>query len=455
MTFAEFRERLPRVRGRGGILEIWLLAYPAIIMMISHTVMATIDTLMVSRLGTSEIGAVSLGALMTWTFYSLFNGMIQSTNTFVAQFYGADDREECARFTWQGIWLALVGGLILYALSFTGGYFFQVMRPSPEVAEAGTGYLRISLMGGGFFLVYLNLSCFFRGTGDTKTPMKVAIAANVVNVIGDYLLIFGHFGLPRMEVEGAAVATVFASLSGAIIFLALFLRRRFHEKFGTRTLLAFSAERMARMIRVGLPIGVQYFLDIGSFLVFSAYIGRMGDGPLAANHIVIRILSFSFMPCYGISIAATSLVGQYIGAKDYPSSETSGYSAIRIGVAYTALVAAAFLLFPQGLARIFSTDPEVVDYTRRILVLAALFQVFDGVQMIVSGALRGAGDTRWPMLIAVLYAWALFIPLAWVFGDLLEGGVVGAWGGATIYIILLGGTLFLRYRSGAWKRMAI
>jgi MATE family multidrug resistance protein len=310
-------------------------------------------------------------------------------------------------------------------------------------------------MGGGFFLVYLNLSCFFRGTGDTKTPMKVAIAANVVNLVGDYLLIFGHFGFPRMEVKGAAVATVFASLSGALIFLVLYLRRSFHARFRTRSLFAFSRERMIRMIRVGIPIGIQYFLDIGSFLVFSAYIGRMGDGPLAANHIAIRILSFSFMPCYGISIAATSLVGQYIGAKDFPSSETSGYNAIRIGLLYTAVIAVVFLLFADELAGIFSTEPDVLRFSSRILLLAAVFQIFDGVQMISSGSLRGAGDTRWPMIVAVLYTWFLFIPLAYVFGDILGGGVVGAWVGATIYIILLGATLLLRYRSGAWKTMKI
>lgn len=436
-------------------MEIWLLAYPAIIMMISHTVMSTIDTLMVSRLGTVELGAVSLGSLLVWTFYSLFNGMIQGTNTFVAQHYGAGEREECTRFTYQGVYLAIVSGVLLYLMSFTGRYLFGVMGPSEQVQVVGNEYLKISMMGGGFFLIYLTFSCFFRGIGDMKTPMRVAIYANIVNVIGDYILIFGKFSFPRMEVRGAATATVIANLAGAVIFLILFLRGKFKTEYKSRLLTAFSWERMWRMIHVGFPIGIQFLLDIGSFLVFSAYIGRMGDSQLAANHIAIRIMSFSFMPCYGISIAATSLVGQYIGALDIPSSEKSGYTAIKIGIFYTAIIATCFLLFSEELARIFSEDPYVVDFSEKILFLAALFQLFDGVGMIASGSLRGAGDTRWPMVAGVLYSWFLFLPLMYVFGGLLEGGVVGAWLGGTVYIIALGITLFLRFKSGVWKTMKI
>ncbi len=455
MTFAELQEKMPRIRGKGGYLEIWLLAYPAIIMMISHTVMSTIDTLMVSRLGTVEIGAVSLGALLVWTFYSLFNGTIQGTNTFVAQYYGSEEKEECTRFTYQGVYLAIGSGIVLYLLSYTGRYLFQVMGPSEQVQVLGNEYLKISLLGGGFFLIYLTFSCFFRGIGDTKTPMKVAIYANIVNMIGDYILIFGKFGFPRMEVKGAAAATVFAEIAGAVIFLVLFLRGKFKIEYKSRHLTAFSAQRMWRMIRVGFPIGIQFLLDIGSFLVFSAYIGRMGDNQLAANHIVIRIMSFSFMPCYGISIAATSLVGKYIGASDIQSSENSGYSAIKIGFLYTAIIAACFLLFSENLTGIFSEDPAVVDFSKKVLYLAALFQVFDGMGLIASGSLRGAGDTRWAMIAGVLYSWLVFLPLMYLFGGFLEGGVIGAWIGGTVYITALGITLFLRYRSGAWKKMKI
>ncbi len=457
MTFAELQERMPgiRIRGKGSYTEIWLLAYPAIIMMISHTVMTTIDTLMVSRLGTVELGAVSLGGILVWTFYSLFNGLIQSTNTFVAQYFGAGEKEECARFTYQGIFLALISGIILYSLSHTGRFLFEVMGPSEQVQVKGNGYLRISMIGGGFFLVYLTLSCFFRGIGDTKTPMKVAIVANIVNVFGDYLLIFGKFGFPRMEVEGAAVATVSSSLVGALIFLVLFLRKRYDQEYRTRSTASFSPDRMWRMIKIGMPTGVQYLLDMASFLVFSAFIGRMGDSQLAANHIVIRIMSFSFMPCWGISIAATSLVGQYIGAKDIETAEMSGYNAIRIGVLYTAIIGATFLLFSESLVRIFSSDTAVVGFGRNIIVMAAFFQVFDGIGMIASGSLRGAGDTRWPMVAMILCSWLLFIPLMYLFGGVLGGGVTGAWIGGTIYISTLGAALFVRFKGGAWKGMKI
>jgi MATE family multidrug resistance protein len=357
--------------------------------------------------------------------------------------------------TWQGLYLCLLFWAALVLLGYWSDFFFNLMKPSDQVRQLGTSYARIRLAGGGFFTIYLCLSCFFRGIGNTKTPMKVVIVANLINIIFDYLLIFGKLGFPPMGVRWAAIATVFANLVAALSLLRIFLSRRYHDLCSSRHTIGLKWVEMKRLLRIGSPIGVQYFLDMGSFLVFAAMIGRMGDQQLAAHNIAIRLLSLSFMPCFGISIAATSLVGQYLGRKDPQQAIISGYTAIKLGLLYSLSVAILFLTLRHELISVFDDSTRVLRYGSSILLLAAAFQLFDAVGIISSGGLRGAGDTRWTMAVGVSYAWALFVPLSLLFGYGLGLGVVGAWIGATIYIIVFGLTLFWRFWSKKWMAIRI
>ncbi len=440
---------------RGNYREVWILAFPAILTMMSQTVMSLVDMWMVGRLGTAELAAVGLAGTLVWCIFSFFNGTVSSVNTFVAQYYGAGEHEKCSSNTWQGLFLTVLFGVILAVIGYWSGLFFDLMRPSPQVRQLGMAYTRIRMMGGGFFVAYLTLSCFFRGIGNTKTPMKAVIVANLVNILFDWILIFGKFGFPRLEVRGAAIATVFANVVAAVWLLSIFLTRRYDAIFRSRRTIRLHWPEMQRMLRIGTPIGVQYFLDMGSFLVFAAMIGRMGDVQLAASNISIRLLSLSFLPAFGISIAATSLVGQYIGRKDPDRAILSGYTAIKMGLFYSASIAVIFLFLRERLIGLFDDSAEVLLYGSRILLLAAVFQLFDAVGIVSSGGLRGAGDTRWIMIVGVSYAWLLFVPLALLFGYTLGMGVVGAWGGATIYIIIFGLTLFWRFWSKKWMTIKI
>jgi Na+-driven multidrug efflux pump len=202
-------------------------------------------------------------------------------------------------------------------------------------------------------------------------------------------------------------------------------------------------------------MGVQFFLDSASFSVFGAFIARMGDAPLAASNAAISLMSTSFMPLVGISVATTTLVGQFIGAKELDHARKSGYTAIKLGILYAALVASNFFIFPRYLILIISKEPEVIELGARILMLAGIFQLSDGFGICANGALRGAGDTRFVMVVGLSYAWFLFIPLAYFFGYTLKGGVVGAWIGATIYIVIYGITVFVRFRRGKWESIRI
>ncbi|MBT5873926.1 MAG: hypothetical protein HOH43_10940, partial [Candidatus Latescibacteria bacterium] len=210
-----------------------------------------------------------------------------------------------------------------------------------------------------------------------------------------------------------------------------------------------------RVIRVGAPIGVQRFLDIGSFVIFSALIGRLGDGQLAANQIAIQMMSISYMVGLSIGMASTVLVGQYIGAKNLDMAERSTYSALKLAIIYMFLIGLTFIAFPVELVSIFNDEPDVIKYGRQGLMFAAIFQAFDALAVVLIGSLRGAGDTRWTMMAALVGAWVIFLPLSYYLAITLKMDFFGAWMAATVYICGLGLACYYRFRKGVWKTMTI
>ena len=439
----------------GGYREVWLLAYPTIISMASRTMMWFADTAMVGRLGATEQGAVGLAGILTWTFFAFFSGVLVSINTFVAQRYGANDRTGIASITWQGLYITLVSyGVVLFISQFTET-FFVLMKHSPEVQHLGVTYARIRLYSGLPLFISFCIGGFLRGIGDMKTPMRIELVANLINVGFDYLLIFGHFGFPRLEVAGAAIASLIASIIAAISYLVVFLSPRSNRQFQTRSRFRIDFGEIRRVLRIGTPMGVQFFLDLGSFTVFAALIGRMGDVQLAANQVAITLMSTSFMPLHGISLAATTLVGQYIGKEKLHFARKSGYTAIKMGVAYTCIVAIVFATVPGFLFSALSTDREVIRLGRSLLLLVAIFQLLDGFGICAAGALKGAGDTLFTMVVGIGSAWLFFLPLVYGLGVTLGYGIVGAWVGATIYIVLIGVIYLLRFCGNRWEKIQI
>lgn len=451
----EIRDSKGGMEGPGGYREVWLLAYPIVVTMLSRTAMMFVDTAMVGRLGSTELAAVGLAGILTWTLFSFFQGFLGSVNTFVAQRYGAGNQRGITVVAWQGIYLALGSYLLILLINQFTEPAFALMKPSPEVQRLAGIYTKIRLYGGITVFISFGLGGFLRGIGDTKTPMRIEILANIVNLLLDYLLIFGKFGCPRLEIVGAAIATLIAGAVAAVCYFVVFLSRKSNQAFQTRSYFQIDFRDLRRVLRIGLPMGVHNLMDLGSFTVFVALVGRMGDIALAANNAGVTLISTSFMPLYGFSMAATTLVGHYIGAGQLPYARRSGYTAIKMGVVYTFFVAIAFFAVPEFLISLVTPNPEVIRLGTRLLFFAALFQLSDGFGICASGALKGAGDTFFTMCVSIGYAWLLFLPLAYALGFWLGYGVPGAWCGATIYIILAGITYFLRFRSNRWERIRI
>jgi len=445
--------RAPPVRG--GMREVFTLAAPVVLTQLSATAMGVVDSAMVGRLGSTSLAAVGFASIWIWTIFSLVYGTASGIQIFVSQSDGAGDRHGCGRWAWHGFYAVAPVTLLLVAVLLPlAGPLLALLGPSAELQATAVTYLTARLAGEAAFAGMMVLNSFFRGLGDTRTPLYVALLANAVNAVLDYGLIFGELGLPAWGVQGAGVATAVGSWVGAVTLYALFRRRRIDAEFDTRPVRPDRAA-IARFLRTSAPIGGQWCLGMTAFAGFTTVVARMGDSSMAASQAFIMLLSLSFMQAVGISVAASTLVGRYVGARDEASARLAFQSSLRIGLALSILVAILFVAVPTPLLRIFTDDPAVVSLGRPLLVIGALFQIFDFMAIVAEGALRGAGDTRWPLAVHTALGWGFFVPVAYVLGVILEGGLTAAWFGGLLYICALALAMVQRFRSGAWRRIRI
>jgi MATE family multidrug resistance protein len=398
---------------------------------------------------------VGFASIWMWTLFSLLIGTASGIQTFVSQADGANHPERCGRWAWHGFYAVVPAAGVLTALLLPlVGPLLALLGPSPELQATAAAYTTSRLAGEAAFVFAMVMTSFFRGLGDTRTPLYATLLANAVNAVLDYGLIFGELGLPAWGVRGAGAATAVGSWVGAIAMFVAFRRRRVAERFDTRPI-APNPSEIARFLRTSAPIGGQWCIGMTSFAFFTTVVARMGDESMAASQAFVMLLSLSFMQAIGISTAASTLVGRYVGANDPESVDRSFRSSIRIGLGLSSFIALLFIAIPGPLLRIFSDDPGVVSLGRPLLAVGALFQIFDFLAIVTEGALRGAGDTRWPFVIETALGWGFFIPLAYTLGVALEGGLTGAWIGGLIYVIALAALLLRRFNSGAWRRIGI
>ncbi|RIK94723.1 MAG: hypothetical protein DCC71_23300 [Proteobacteria bacterium] len=439
----------------GGVREVVLLAYPIVLTQISHTAMHVVDSIFVGRIGAAELGALGFASIWLWTVYCVFNGALNGVQTFVSQAHGAGRHRECGRWAWQALWsLAPATAATMFGFAFAAPALLAWLAPTPELIEPVIAYVRMRPVGFVGLTLWIALSAFFRGIGDTRTPLVAAIAAEAVNAVLSYGLVLGHLGLPRLGIAGAGLSTSIAEWVGALVLLGAFLRPRIRRAYETSPAAPRLAE-IRRFLWTGAPIGGQWLLDMSSFALFTTLVARMGTASAAANQAMISLLSLSFMQAYGIGLAATTLVGRYKGAEDLDSATRAYHSALKLAVGLALAIAALFVGAPELLTRMYTDDAEVLALARPLLALGAAFQLFDALQIVASGALRGAGDTRWPFLVQTALAWLVRLPLAWLLAMTLGYGVVGAWYAEFVFITILSIAVMWRFRAGVWREVRI
>ncbi len=441
--------------GAGSIGEVGLLAFPIVLTQLSQTTMHVVDSIFVGRLGAAELGGLGFAGVWLWTVASVFTGLATGVQTFVSQHHGAGDEKACGGWLWQGIYAAApAAALGLFGFAALSGPLWSALGTTPEIQRHAVDYVHMRPIGLTGLVLWTALAAFFRGFGETRTPLVATVVANLTNAALAYGLVFGKLGLPAWGIAGAGAATSISEWVGVTVLAIALSRRRVEGRFATRPVRP-DARAIRRFLRTGAPIGGQWFLDMAAFAIFTTLVAQMGTAAMAATQATISLLSVSFMQAIGIGLATTTLVGRYKGAADLPAAVRSYRSALKLAVGLAGMVAALFVLAPEMLARLYTSDAEVLRLARPLFALAAAFQLFDALQIVAGGALRGAGDTRWPFLAQTLLAWLLRLPLVWLFAFALEGGVVGAWYAEFSFVLALTAVLGWRLRSGAWQAVRI
>lgn len=445
--------------------EVMGLSLPVIVAMASHTLMGLVDTVMLAHYGPNELAASGAAGVMAFVVGAFIFGTANCTSTFVSQSMGRGQKEECARYTWQGIYFGLAAQALTVPLVVFPHEVFRLFRLGSAVEGPAGVYFGLRMLHVAGTAAYASLSSFFQGISRPSVPMWAAILANLFNALADYVLIFGKLGLPAMGIAGAATATVVASYLQVLLLLAVFLSKPMHDEFRTRSHPGPDPGRFWRLMAIGAPSGLNFMLDVASWAVFTnALLGPLGRNVLAANTAVHSITSLSFMPAVGMNKGVTVLVGQYIGRANIPAAKRMAYAGLKLSVAYMFLMGIAFFVLRYPLMSFFvPSDPKVAAADRAaiqhigstMLLLAAIFQAFDAVGIVMIGALRGAGDTRFSAIVGVALAWGVLLPLGWLLTYPAGLGYVGAWLAAAVQIALLGGILFWRFASEAWRKIDI
>lgn len=432
------------------------LAAPMVVANISFTVMQFVDRFMVSRLGTDALAAILPAGYVGFLPGAFAIGVMTSVNTFVSQSLGRGDKKACSNYCWQAIYMGLAYGAIVLAIMWPAApAIFEMMGHAPAVAAMEVIYLRIMLYVQILAVFVWASSQFFMGVHRPVVMMYSAIAGQVVNVAANYVLIFGKLGFPAMGIAGAAWGTFIGIAAASVIRMAVFLFGDINTTFGSRRSLNVDFVRMKDLLKVGLPAGIGLMVNIALWgVILFGMVGRFGKDALAATSAVLSCVSVSVMPVVGLATALTAAVGKSIGQgkKDVAVKQTG--VCLRIGLAYMGLIGLCLLLFRGPIMAFWSSDDKVISIGVKIIVLAAIYQVFDAATLTYNGSLRGAGDTLW---LAAVSAFGVIVVLglgSLVIIKLFPGlGVLGPWTGATLSVITMGLANRWRFQSNRWMRI--
>ena len=429
---------------RVEVRSMTTLAVPVVLAEMGWFTMSLVDTVMVGPLGPAAIGAVGTGSILFMTLMVFGFGTLLALDTFVSQSFGAGRIDECHRWLFAGVQLATLLSVVLMAASVAGLALLPAVGFHPELLGELTSYMTHLVWSAPPLLAYVVFRRYLQAMNLVRAIMVALVAANVMNAFVNWALIFGNMGMPAMGVAGAAYATVVSRVVLAVSLLGII----FYNERGTPSGLhdvpfKWEGRRVWRLFQLGWPAAMQITLEVGVFAAASALAARIGPLASAANQVVLNIAGFIFMIPYGIGSAAAVRVGQAVGRRDAPGVRRAGWAALSLASAVMTGAAVLFLTVPAALIRVYSTDATVVDVGIVLLFICSVFQLFDGLQTVATGALRGLGDTRTPMVLNLVGHWAIGLPIGYVLCFNRGWGVAGLWAGLSVGLILIGGSLLM------------
>ena len=434
--------------------EIVRLALPVIAGMISHTTLNIVDMAMVGRLGDVALAAVGLGSFFILVAVLVFGALNIGTQAVTSRRLGEDRPEEYPRIVANSLLLAFVVGLAASAAGyFLTPWIFSLLSSDPGVVNTGIPYLEIRFLGLFTMVMIFTLRGFVFGIARVRIDMTVSIIVNLLNILLNWVLIFGKLGFPRLDVRGAALASVISTIIGLVLYLALVHWRILAGKVRCGAGL-LSSEIMRTIVRISAPRAVQSISIVG-FIVFLSFIGKIGVRELAISNIIFKAFNLSFMIGMSVGVASATLVGKSLGEGNQSLASRYGWRSAVIGSVLMGIVGTLFMFFPRQIMGIFSSSPETIELGVTAFRLLGAFQLLDGVGIVLSRTLQGAGSTVYVMICEIICVWVVMIPFSWLAVERYGGSMTVAWMGLYLYMIAFSLMMTWKFREGGWKKVRI
>jgi multidrug resistance protein, MATE family len=449
--------------------ELLVIAAPSVATMTSYTAMQFIDALMVSRIEPADpvyVAAQGNGGVMAFLPISIAMGFVGMVNSFVSQHLGAGQPRNAPAYVWTAMWLGLIWSILLIPYALALPAIFELQGHGERLIELESSYAQILVMGACVSIAAKAFSQFFFGLHRPWVVLIAAMFGNVVNVLFNYLLIYGNseLGIPALGVAGAAWGTVLGTVAELLVPLCVFLGPKLNKELGTRGAWRFSEARARELFSTGWAPALMIGSEMICWAIFmSSLVGQFGVEQNSASWIALRYMHMSFMPAVGISFAITAVVGKAMGAGRPDLARQRAWMGIKLAMGWMTFCAVMMLAFREPLVGLLinaDEDPEVaariISLGMKLMVVAAAFQLFDALGICIVGALRGAGDTVVPGVVTLILAWSLIVGLGWGFARFMpQWQAMGPWIAAGLYITAFGLFALLRFQQGKWEKIQL
>lgn len=445
-----------------GYTRIAQIAAPLILINATQVVMQLTDRKFLSMLSPAHLGAALPGGVLAFTLGAFFLVTTAFATPMIAQNFGRHNLEACAKIPWTAAWFGLGAGLICSWLVLPIGSmvinFFD--HNQPHIAGLELDYYLTLLPGIGFSCIMMAFTAFFSGRGITWVPSLIQLMVCALNIFLDWVLIFGKFGFPALEMAGAGFGTTLSQVFGMTITFLFFLFFAKQTHYPTRKFRFPDWGVLKTMIRFGSASGFNVFSDVGAFTVVVFLIGQLGEEAKVTCAIALSINMVAFAPLLGLSESVCILVGQFIGRKRLGQAQGIVYRALHIAFIYMCCTGTLFIIFGTDLINWFAPNSNLNDFSailndgRRVLICVAFFSFFDAVVFVTGGAMRGAGDTTVPMLILSSAHWLLWVPMTAILVH-FNFNMLAVWIYLILHMAFVSTLLFMRFRSGAWRKIKV
>ncbi|RUA34397.1 MAG: MATE family efflux transporter [Bacteroidetes bacterium] len=446
MKTTDFREHFKRN---------YQLAYPVVLSQLGHVLVGTADSVMVGRVGTEELAAVSVANAVFSVAMMFGIGVSFGLTPLIAQSDGEGDQRAGMRFLKHSFVINVLFGILLFCILLFGGFILDILNQPKDVVALAKPYLAIigfSLLP---FMVFQTFKQFAEGLSLTKQAMYITLSANVLNILLNYILIFGKLGFEPMGLIGAGWATL---ISRIIMAVAMVLFVQYYKVFSVYwnyfKVTVWNSKTFKSLLNLGVPTGFQYIFEVGAFASAAIMIGWMGAVPLASHQVAMNLASISYMMATGISAAATVRVGNQLGQRDIPTMRIAAFTCFLMAIFFMAFTGLIFMVFNHLLPTFYTSDPAVISIAASLLIIAALFQLSDGIQVVGLGALRGMGDVKLPTLVTFMAYWVIGLPSGYLLAFVLDFGEQGVWYGLLIGLSVTAIILFIRFNNKSKKLMS-